>query len=63
MVLLKVTLSVSDRNCRSPDPGTTALPQSITQTPLGSHMVLTWLLEVGALVDAERYGGPHCMTA
>lgn len=38
LVLLKVTLSVSDRDCRSPDHGTAALPQSITQTPLGSDL-------------------------
>lgn len=38
MVLLKVTLSVSDRDYRSPDHGTTTLSQSVTHTLLGSGL-------------------------
>ena len=45
-----------------PDLGTTSLPLSITQTPVGCPLLFTGLLEAGVLSDAERHGGPRRMT-
>lgn len=59
LVLLKVTLSVSDRNCRSPNCETTALP-IYYPGPLGLSLGWHWLPGIGALVDAESL--PQCMT-